>query len=78
VEDDPKQSDLRQARTIAIVVFLVIDLFLFVTDTLGRLFKDQTFHVDTLIFGFAIGATLTLLGFAGFERLTGGIKGDEE
>lgn len=73
----PKKSDeLATARLVAIVVFLSIDVFLVVADTLGRLFKDSAFHVDTTMIGLAVGATLTLLGIETFQRFTG--KPDEE
>ena len=73
-----KQDELATARFVAIVVFLAIDVFLVVTDVLGRLFKDSAFHVDTTVFGLAFGATLTLLGLEGFQRFASKRADDEE
>ena len=74
--DEPDDDELQGARQIAIYIFIGINLFLFASDTLGRLFKDSDFHVDTVVFGLAIGGLLTLLGLEGFQRLFGGRDDD--
>lgn len=70
----PTNDPLSAYRRAALVVFLAIDAFLVGADVLGRLFKDNTFHVDPVVFGLAFGTTLTLLGLEGFSRLWGSGK----
>lgn len=61
-------------RRAAIAVFLAVDVFLVLADVGGRLFKDPTFRVDSVVFGMAFGTTLTLLGLEGLSRLFPGSK----
>jgi hypothetical protein len=75
--DRPKGTGpdpLSAYRRAAIAVFLAIDVFLIAADVLGRLFRDPSFRVDSVVFGMAFGTTLTLLGLEGLSRLFPGPK----
>ena len=65
-------EDLKSLRRLSIYVFLVLSVVLVLTDTLGRLFIDKQFHIDSVVLGFCIGALLALLGLEGLNRAMGG------
>jgi hypothetical protein len=72
VATPPRPDPLARERRAAIRVFIALSVAIVLIDTLGRLFKDPSFHIDTIVFGMVFGTLLALLGIEGFSRLLGG------
>lgn len=67
-------DELTDLRRSAIRVFTWLSVFVVSVDLLGRLFRDPTFHVDAVVFGFVGGVLLALLGLEGINRALGSGK----
>jgi membrane associated rhomboid family serine protease len=67
-------DELTDLRRWAIKVFIVLSVFVTVIDSLGRLFRDSSFRVDAVVFGFVGGVLLALLGLEGINRALGAGK----
>jgi small neutral amino acid transporter SnatA (MarC family) len=67
-------DELTDLRRWAIKVFIILSIFVVVIDALGRLFRDPTFRVDAVTFGFVGGVLLALLGLEGINRALGSGK----
>lgn len=64
-------DELTDLRRWAIKVFIILSVFVVVIDALGRLFRDPSFRVDAVAFGFVGGVLLALLGLEGINRALG-------
>lgn len=72
-ERKPQRSadELTDLRRSAIRVFTYLSVFTVVVDLMGRLFRDSTFHVDLVVYGFIGGTLLALLGLEGINKVLG-------
>ncbi len=72
-EDEPRSERqfLELWRWIAIGTNTALIAFTALSDTLGRLFLDPTFHVSEGLFGALITSWLVLLGYESFDRFRG-------
>lgn len=69
--ESKRDPELEELRHLAVKVFLALSVFVVVIDSLGRLFRDPTFRVDAVVFGFVGGVLLALLGLEAANRILG-------
>lgn len=66
-----KDQELEELRRLAVKVFIALSVFVVVIDSLGRLFRDPSFRVDAVVFGFVGGVLLALLGLEAANKILG-------